>query len=66
MGTATLVKFKDLLEDDGEIHFGILFEDGNLLCMCCGSTVEEGDYEIVEDVYDWWAADQALLAEFED
>lgn len=64
---ATLVKFKDTLENDAEVHFGILLDDNSIICMCCGGTVEDGDYEIVEKFNSdaWYYADQSLLAEFE-
>lgn len=43
-----LVKFKDTLEDHAYEHFGILFENGFILCLCCGGYVEPEDYEIIE------------------
>ena len=43
-----LVLFKDLLEDDADEHFGILFENGFVLCLCCGGYLEPDDYEIIE------------------
>lgn len=65
MGTVQLVKFIDTLEREAEEHFGILFEDGNILCMCCGGTVENGDYEIVERFDDCWSiVDNVLMEEF--
>ena len=64
---ATLVKFKDMTDDSTDINFGILLDDGNIICMCCGETVEEGDYEIVEKLNSdsWYYANQSLLLEFE-
>ena len=64
---ATLVKFKDTIENDSEIHFGILLDDGDVICMCCGGTVENGDYEIVQEFSQdmWYYADNTLLNEFE-
>jgi hypothetical protein len=53
MDTAiSLVKFKDTLEENpknSEEHFGILFNDGDILCFCCGGCVEFEDYEITEN-----------------
>lgn len=45
-----LVLFKDLLEDDAEPQFGLLEDrdEPSVVCLCCGSTVEFGDYEIIE------------------
>jgi hypothetical protein len=43
-----LVKFRDLLEDNAEEHFGILFDNNFILCFCCGGCLEPEDYEIVE------------------
>ena len=66
MGTVKLVRFVDTLENDAEEHFGILFEDGNILCLCCGGTVEKGDYEIREEFDEtcWTTVDDALAEEF--
>lgn len=64
---ATLVKFKDTTDDSDDINFGILLDDGNIICMCCGGTVKEGDYEIIEELGPdaWYYANQSLLVEFE-
>ena len=45
-----LVLFKDLLEDDAEPQYGLLEdrEEPSVICLCCGSAVEYGDYEIIE------------------
>ena len=45
-----LVLFKDLLEDDAESQYGLLEDrdEPSVICLCCGSTVEFGDYEILE------------------
>ena len=45
----SLVRFKDLLEENADEHFGILFENGFILCLCCGGCLEPEDYEILED-----------------
>lgn len=44
-----LVVFKDTLEENPDEHFGILFENGFILCLCCGAYVELGNYEIVKN-----------------
>ena len=44
-----LVYFRDTLEDNAEAQYGILM-DGNepcILCLCCGSMVDYGDYTIL-------------------
>lgn len=44
------ILFKDLLEDNAEPQYGLL-EDRDkpsVVCLCCGSEVEFGDYEIIE------------------
>ena len=43
-----LVLFRDLLEDNADEHYGILFEDGFVMCLCCGGCLEPEDYEIIE------------------
>lgn len=48
MEARSLIKFKDLDEPD-DIHFGIIFNDDRILCLCCGGWVELGHYEIIED-----------------
>lgn len=49
-----LIQFRDKLEEDAEVHFGILFENGFVLCLCCKGYLEPDDYEIVEQ-YDGFA-----------
>ena len=53
------VSFKD---EDGKIRGGIghyvLYEDGveemdYVICGCCGSVIESGDVDIVEEYGDW-------------
>ena len=50
----SLVRFRDTLEKHADEHFGILFENGFILCLCCGGYVEPEDYEIIES-YDGFA-----------
>lgn len=49
-----LVRFKDNLERHPEEHFGILFDNGFILCLCCKGYLEPEDYEIIES-YDGFA-----------
>ena len=45
-----LVLFRDTLDDSVvEEHYGILLDDGNILCLCCMGIVENGDYVIIDD-----------------
>lgn len=50
-----LVVFRDLLDDDAEYQYGILtdHDEPSVICLCCGSTLEFGDYEIIESV-EWF------------
>ncbi len=45
-----LVLFKDLLGDDAEPQYGLLEDrdEPSVVCVCCGSEIEFGDYEIIE------------------
>ena len=36
----SLVLFVDNLEDDATPHYGILFDNGFILCFCCGGYIE--------------------------
>ena len=60
-----LVRFKDLLEENPEEHFGILFEDGFIVCFCCGGCLEPEDYEIIEKFDGFPRLDAIMKAEFE-
>jgi hypothetical protein len=42
-----IVRFID--NEDEATHFGILNEDETITCLCCGGTVEKGEYTITED-----------------
>ena len=59
-GAKSLVYFVDTLEENPTPHFGILFEDGNILCFCCGGIIEPDDYEIIEDYKDFTYLDDTL------
>lgn len=55
-----LVLFHDLLEENSDNHYGILFENGFILCLCCGSYVEPEDYEIIENFHGFTFLDETL------
>ena len=56
----SLVIFNDVFEDNADPHYGILFENGNVLCFCCGGVLEEGDYEIIENFNGFENLDRVL------
>lgn len=45
-----LVLFRDTLDDNPEPEYGILMDtdEPEVICLGCGSTIEFGDYEIIE------------------
>lgn len=47
-----LVLFKDLLEDEAASQYGIVLDgdEPDVICLCCGSTIEFGDYEILQEL----------------
>lgn len=49
----TLVKFLNLLEERREENYGILLDNGNIICLCCGGEFEPEDYEIIERDIPW-------------
>ena len=60
----SLVKFRDTLEDNSDEHFGILFDNGFILCFCCGGYVEPEDYEIIENYNGFAYLDSTLKEHF--
>lgn len=46
----TIVKFKDNLEENPKMNYGLLSPDGDIICLCCGGLVEKDDYEIIENL----------------
>lgn len=56
----SLVRFRDTLEENSDDHFGILFENGFILCFCCGGYVEPEDYEILEHYEGFAYLDETL------
>ena len=51
------IMFKDI--ENKSIHGGILLDNGDVICCCCGSLIsakefgENGSYEILEEYKDW-------------
>ena len=60
----SLVVFRDTLEEHSDPHFGILFDNGFILCFCCGGYVEPEDYEIVENFNGFAYLDDTLKQYF--
>jgi len=58
------IKFGDL--DNGTTHAGILLDNGDVICGCCGSLIDaerfhkSGDYELIEEL-DWSDLTEAIL-----
>ena len=57
-----MVKFKDL--ENNTILGGILTDEGNIICGCCGSLIEKDDFqfEIVEKLC-WIDISNEILGE---
>lgn len=63
-----LVFFKDTFEENSEINSGLLLDDGNIICLCCGSILKKGDYTIIKKhpSFETYYANEALLENFSD
>ena len=46
--------------DVTEKHYGVLFENGFILCFCCGGYIYPEDYIIINHC-DWDKVDETLL-----
>ena len=57
-----MVKFKDL--ENNTILGGILTDEGNIICGCCGSLIEKDDFqvEIIEKL-SWIDISNEILGE---
>jgi hypothetical protein len=60
----SLVLFADTLEENPTPHYGILFDNGFILCLCCGGYVEPEEYEILEDFKGFAYLDDTLKQYF--
>ena len=56
---ARQVIFKDRFADD--IHAGILLDNGDIICGCCGCRVDSEDRSILR-IYDSWVNLEANIA----
>ena len=56
----SLVRFRDTLEDQSDELFGIIFDNGYVLCLCCGGCLEPDDYEIIENFHGFAYVDETL------
>lgn len=56
-----LVYFRYTIEEDNDQReqYGILLDDENILCLCCGSIVEKDEYEIIQE-HKWFNFSQAM------
>ena len=57
-----IVLFADRLKGT-EKHYGVLFENGFILCFCCGGYIDPEDYIIIE-YCDWDKVDETLLKNY--
>lgn len=53
-------------EIDCAVHHGLLLENGNVICLCCGGVVEPEDYKIVKVYPDWLNLDFVVEDEIAD
>lgn len=60
----SLVRFRDTLEENSEEHLGILFDNGFILCFCCGGYIEPEDYEIITNYNGFAYLDETLKEHF--
>ena len=61
MSSTKQVKFRDLRK--GEIHGGILLENGDVICGCCGGIVPRDEAEICEAYKDWIGLDEEICGD---
>lgn len=40
-------------DEEGVVNDGILLDSGEVICLCCGSVFEPGDYEIIDEYEEW-------------
>lgn len=55
-----IVYFYNTFEENSDPHFGILFDNGFVLCLCCGSWIEPDDYVIIDELHGFECVDDTL------
>lgn len=57
------IKFYDKVNE--EIHGGILLDDGDVICGCCGGLIESDDFksdcEVLEEFDTWVSLDEEII-----
>ena len=57
------IKFYDKVNE--EIHGGILLDDGDVICGCCGGLIESDDFkedcEVLEEYCTWISLDEEII-----
>ena len=48
MKIENFVSYKDIAKKLPKPKFGLLLDDGNIICLCCGGIVKPEEYEITE------------------
>lgn len=66
MCVKNLVFFEDIAGENPEINSGLLLDNGNIICLCCGVIIENGDYTIIKKYpsFKIGYANEALLENF--
>ena len=57
------VKFIDKNEETNNVYGGILMDDGDVICACCGGVFEADDIEIIEEYDTWVDFTEAIIEE---
>lgn len=61
------IKFYDVFEGVPSIHGGILLDDGDVICGCCGGLLEAEEKDdvwfIIEEYKDWMNLDEAICGD---
>ena len=54
-----LVNFKEAYAPENDPQFGILLEDNSIICLCCGSVIDDDEHLILQ--YCDWVDMSSLL-----
>ena len=60
----SLVLFNDLTKENEPSHYGVLFENDYILCLCCGGYLKPQEYKILENYNGFAYLDQTLHEHF--